>query len=346
MIDHDLLLTQARDSLPADVFAYFATGSGSEVTLANQVRAWDDALLRPRVLRDVSTTSTTCQVLGHELAQPVLVAPMAVQRLVHPEGEVAVAEAARATGGLMVLSMRSSTRLEDVAAAGPFWQQIYVLRDRGVSDEVAIRAATAGASALVVTVDTPYVARKRTGFPSGMPKRGLIEALDGHDGTNPGLLQAPDLAPRDIERLASITGLPIVAKGVLTAQAARDCAAAGASAVVVSTHGGRQLDGVVPTPIALAEVAQAVGGQVEVYVDGGVRTGAHVVKAMALGARAVLVGRPIIWALATGGEAGVQMLLDDLAGELREALSLAGCHSCDDVRSDIVHLAQGTITRS
>ena len=193
MIDHDLLRTQAREALPADVFAYFAAGSGAEVTLAGQGRAWDDALLRPRVLRDVSTTSTTTQVLGQELAQPVLVAPMAAQCLVHPDGEVAVARAARATGGLMVLSMRSSTRLEDVAAAGPFWQQIYVLRDRGVSDEVAIRAATAGARALVVTVDTPYVARKRAGFPADMPERGLIEALDGHDGTNPALLQAPDL---------------------------------------------------------------------------------------------------------------------------------------------------------
>ena len=340
MIDHDLLRTQAGEALPADVFAYFAAGSGAEVTLAGQGRAWDDALLRPRVLRDVSTTSTTTQVLGQVLAQPVLVAPMAAQCLVHPDGEVAVAQAARATGGLMVLSMRSSTRLEDVAGVGPFWQQIYVLRDRGVSDEVAIRAATAGAGAIVVTVDTPYVARKHAGFPADMPERGLIEALDGHDGTNSALLQAPDLAPHDIERLASITGLPVVAKGVLTAEAARDCVAAGASAVVVSTHGGRQLDGVVPTPMALAEVAQAVGGQVEVYVDGGVRTGAHVVKALALGATAVLVGRPIIWALATGGAEGVRMLLDDLAGELREALSLAGCRSCDDVRADIVHLAR------
>jgi 4-hydroxymandelate oxidase len=336
MTDHDLLRTQAKEALPADVFAYFAAGSGAEVTLAGQGRAWDDALLRPRVLRDVSTTSTTTRVLGHELAQPVLVAPMAAQCLVHPGGEAAVAEAARGTGSLMVLSMRSSTRLEDVAAAGPFWQQIYVLRDRSVSDEVAVRAATAGAGALVVTVDTPYVARKRAGFPAHMPERGLIEALDGHDGTNPALLQAPDLSPHDIERLADITGLPVVAKGVLTAEAARDCVAAGASAVVVSTHGGRQLDGVVPTPMALAEVAQAVGGQVEVYVDGGVRTGAHVVKALALGARAVLVGRPVIWALATGGSAGVQQLLDELAGELREALSLAGCRSCDDVASDLV----------
>ena len=346
MIDHDLLFTHAREALAEDVFDYFAAGSGAEVTLRGQVGAWDEALLRPRVLRDVSTTSTATQVLGQELAQPVLVAPVAAQRLVHPDGEAAVARVARATGSLMVLSMRSSTRLEDVAASGPFWQQIYVLRDRGVSDEVAIRAATAGARALVVTVDTPYVARKRAGFPATMPERGLIEALDGHDGTNAALRQAPDLSPHDIERLAGITGLPVVAKGVLTAQAARDCVAAGASAVVVSTHGGRQLDGVVPTPMALAEVARAVAGEVEVYVDGGVRTGVHVMKALALGATAVLVGRPVIWALATGGAEGVRMLLDELGGELREALSLAGCRSCDDVRGDIVHLAQGPVSRS
>ena len=337
MIDHTSLMGRAQATLPEDVFAYFAAGAGAESTLAGQQQAWDEVLLRPRVLRDVSATSPGTQVLGHPVASPVLVAPTASHKLAHPEGEVAVARGARAAGSLLVLSMRSSSPVEDVAAAaGPFWQQLYVLQDRGVTDEIGPRAAAAGALALVVTVDTPRVARKRAGFPAELPSTGIIEALDHRDVADPRLMQAEDVGPRDLERLAAASGLPIVAKGVLTSEAARDCVAAGASAVVVSTHGGRQLDGVVPTPLALPEVAEAVGDRVEVYVDGGVRTGSHVLKALALGARAVLVGRPVIWALATGGSDGVRGLLDEMASEVEEALALAGCPSCAEVGPDLV----------
>lgn len=336
MIDNEQLRRRARDVLPDDVFAYYAAGAGAEVTLAREARAWDDVLLRPRVLRDVSSVSAATQVLGHAVASPVLVAPMAAQRLAHPSGEVGVAVAARAAASLMVLSMRSSTPVEEVAAIGPFWQQLYVLQDRGVSDEVTRTAAAAGALALVVTVDTPQVARKRVGLPTAMPATGIVPALDDRVVTDDRLQQARDVGPHDLQRLAHISGLPVVAKGVLTAQAARDCVAAGASAVVVSTHGGRQLDGVVPTPLALPEVVEAVGDQVEVYVDGGIRSGAHVLKALALGARAVLVGRPVLWALATGGSDGVRTLLDELTSDVQEALALAGCPSCADVGPDLV----------
>lgn len=337
MIDHASLRDRAEAALPPDVFAYFAAGAGDETTLARQEQAWDEVLLRPRVLRDVSATSVASQVLGHPITSPVLVAPTATHRLAHPEGEVGVARAARAVGSLLVLSMRSSTRVEAVAAAaGPFWQQLYVLQDRGVTDEVGRRAAAAGALALVVTVDTPRVARKRAGLPVSRPSTGIIESLDHRHVADPRLMQAEDVGPRDLERLAENSGLPVVAKGVLTAEAARDCVAAGASAVVVSTHGGRQLDGVVPAPLALPEVVEAVGDQVEVYVDGGVRTGSHVLKALALGARAVLIGRPVIWALATGGSDGVRDLLVDMASEVEEALALAGCPSCTDVGPDLV----------
>ena len=171
MIDHTSLVERAQAVLPEDVFAYFAAGAGAERTLARQEQAWDEVLLRPRVLRDVSATSTATQVLGHPVASPVLVAPTAAHKLAHPEGEVAVARAARAAGSLLVLSMRSSSPVEDVAAAaGPFWQQLYVLQDRGVTDEIGRRAAAAGALALVVTVDTPRVARKRVGFPVRAPE--------------------------------------------------------------------------------------------------------------------------------------------------------------------------------
>ncbi|WP_404388743.1 alpha-hydroxy acid oxidase [Humibacillus xanthopallidus] len=336
MIDHEALRRRAQELLADDVFAYYAAGAGAEVTLAREARAWDDVLLQPRVLRDVSRTTTVTQVLGHPLAAPVLVAPTAAQRLAHPSGEVGVALAARGTGALMVLSMRSSTPVEEVGAVGPFWQQLYVLRDRGITDEVARRAAAAGALALVVTVDTPQVASKRAGAPAVLPPLGIVPALDQRDVDDPRLRQAPDVGPHDLERLAELSGLPVVAKGVLSAQAARDCVAAGAAAVVVSTHGGRQLDGVVPSPVALPQVVEAVGARVEVYVDGGVRTGSHVLTALALGARAVLVGRPVLWALAAGGSHGVSALLAELTEEVREALVLAGCRSCADVGPDLV----------
>jgi 4-hydroxymandelate oxidase len=333
----DELERQARQVLPPDVYAYYAAGSGDGWTVRTQERAWDEVELRPRVLRDVSAPSTETDVLGARLSTPVLVAPTATQLLANPRGELAAAEGTREAGTLYVLSMRSSLRLEEVAAvAGPFWQQVYVLRDRAVSDEVARRAAAAGARALVVTVDTPYVALKPSGFPAAMPATGLVEALDRRDRSDERLQQAADLAASDLERLAAVSGLPVVAKGVLTAAAARDCVAAGASAVVVSTHGGRQLDGVVPTPRALPEVAEAVGAQVEVYADGGVRTGRHVLKALALGARAVLLGRPVLWALATGGSDGVRDLLVGLTGQVRESLALAGCASCAAAGRDLV----------
>ncbi|HET8989251.1 MAG TPA: alpha-hydroxy acid oxidase [Humibacillus sp.] len=336
MIDHELLRRRAQETLPDDVYAYYAAGSGAEVTLAREALAWDDVLLQPRVLRDVSDASVATHVLGHPVSSPVLVAPMAAQRLAHPDGEIGVAVAARTAGSLMVLSMRSSTPVEEVGAIGPFWQQLYVLQDRGVTDDVTHRAAAAGALALVVTVDTPQVARKRAPVPAVLPPLGIVPALDDRAVTDERLQQARDVGPRDLERLADMSRLPIVAKGVLSAQAARDCVSAGASAVIVSTHGGRQLDGVVPTPMALPAVVEAVGDEVEVYVDGGVRTGSHVLKALALGAGAVLVGRPVLWALATGGTDGVQALLDGLTADAQEALALAGCRSCADVGPDVV----------
>ncbi len=342
MIDHGELLRRARDVLEPAVFAYFAAGAGAETTLTQEATAWDSVALRPRVLRDVSAVEVGTTVLGQPVSAPLLVAPVASHRAVHRDGELGVARAVRATGGLMVLSMRSSTRVEEVgAAAGSFWQQLYVLHDRGITDEVAVRAAAAGATALVLTVDTPYVARKRVGLPPPT-EHGIIEALDRRDPTDPRSQQAADLTGRDLERLAGLTGLPIIAKGVLTGAAARDCVAAGARAVIVSTHGGRQLDGVVTTPRALPEVVAAVGtirggdAEVEVYVDGAVRTGAQVLKALALGARAALVGRPVVWALADSGEEGVRGLLQALTDDTREALALAGCASVEEVARDLV----------
>jgi 4-hydroxymandelate oxidase len=338
MTAYDDLEARARSVLPPDVFGYLSGGSGDGRTLAEQERAWADVRLRPRVLRDVSVVDTSVSVLGHRLGSPVLVAPSAAHALCDPDGEVATARGARDAGSLLVLSMRASSRLEDVAASGAFWQQIYVLRDRGISDDVARRAAYAGATALVLTVDTPVVARKIAGFPSSMPRTGIVAALDDRDPRDERYQQAPDVLPVDIERLASVSGLPVVVKGILRGDEAARAVDSGAAGVLVSTHGGRQLDGVVTVPYALPEVVDAVGDRAEVYADGGVRTGADVLRALALGARAALVGRPVLWALATAGADGVRDLLLELTADTREALALAGCTSCSDVGRDLVHL--------
>ena len=334
---HESLEARARAVLPDDVYRYYAAGSGQGRTLAEQEQAWDALHLRPRILRDVSSVTTRTTVLGTEVATPVLVAPSALHGLAHPDGEVATATGTREAGSLFVLSMRSSRTLEDVAAAaGPWWQQMYVLGDRGVSDEVARRAAAAGAGALVVTVDVPFVAKKPTGPLPPLPPSAIIEALEGRDPADPRYHQAPDLGPADIARLKEITGLPVVAKGVLRGDEALRCLDAGADAVIVSTHGGRQLDGVVPSPVALPEVVDAVGDRAEVYVDGGVRTGGHVLRALALGARAVLIGRPVLWAVACGGAGGVRTLLEDLTEQTEECLGLAGCVSPADTGRDLI----------
>lgn len=331
------LEARARDVLPADVYGYYATGAGTGQGLAEQEPAWSRVRLRPRVLADVGDVSTAVTLLGQRVGSPVAVAPTALHTLADPEGEVATARGAAAASSLFVLSMRAGRRLEDIAAvAGPFWQQIYVLRDRGISDDIARRAAALGAAALVLTVDTPYVARKPSGRPAVLPHNGIVASLDGRDWSDPLLQQAPDLTARDIARLAEVSGLPVVTKGVLRGDMALRCLDAGAAAVVVSTHGGRQLDGVVSVPEALPEVLAAVGDRGEIYADGGIRTGVDVVRALALGARAVLVGRPVLWALAVAGADGVEQHLTALAEDVREALALAGCASCADVGPDLV----------
>ncbi len=331
------LAAKAQALLPPEVYAYYAAGAGRGETLAEQEQVWREVLLRPRVLVDVSTVSTATSVLGADIASPVLVAPTAAHGLAHPDGEVATAQGTRSAGCGYVVSMRANRPLADIVeAAGLVWQQIYVLQDRGLSDEVARQAAALGARALVLTVDTPVVARKVAGVPLGATATGLLAVLDGRDPSDPRFQQASDVTAADVRRLHELTGLPVVAKGVLRGDQAKRCRDAGAAAVVVSTHGGRQLDGVVPVPRALPEVAAAVGAEIEVYADGGVRTGVDVLRALALGARATLVGRPVLWALAVDGAQGVHDYLTGMTAEVAEALTLAGCLSPADVGPDLV----------
>lgn len=321
---HPLLADQHRRAvaaLPAEVWDYGDGGSGEEVTLAEAETAWSRVRLRPRVLRDVSTVETGLDLLGTRLSTPVLVGPTALHGLVHAEGERATAAGARRAGTLTVVSSRASVPPHEVGA-DPWWLQVYVLRDRGRTVEAVGRAVDAGARALVLTGDTPYV---------GVKRRGPGPAAAGHaDGDR----QDPSIGLSAIGWLREVSGLPVLVKGVLRADDARDCVAAGASGLVVSNHGGRQLDRALPTAVALPEVAAAV--DVPVLVDGGLRSGLDVLCALALGARAVLLGRPVLWALAADGADGVAACVRGLTDDLAAAMALAGAGRLGDVTRDLV----------
>ena len=319
---------------------YYEGGSGDETTLAENVTAWRAIRFRPRVLQDVGEVSTRIELLGARLSGPLLVAPTALHGLAHPEGEIATRRGAAEAGSLLILSTRSSVPVEQVAAAatGPWWFQIYAMRDRGLTLDLAMRAAAAGAGALVLTGDTPVVGVKRRQTPGlDVPALHLqgLRSQTGRDLSPIDVEQDPTVDLRFIADLADASGLPVLVKGVLRGDDARACIDAGASGVIVSNHGGRQLDRAIPTAWALPEVAAAVHGQVPVLVDGGIRTGLDVLAALALGADGVLLGRPVLAALA-GGAAAVARCLGDLRDELAHVMALAGANSVAGIDTDLV----------
>jgi isopentenyl diphosphate isomerase/L-lactate dehydrogenase-like FMN-dependent dehydrogenase len=328
----------AEERLEPGPWAYLAGGSGDEWTLRENRAAFERWTFRPRVLCDVSEISTATTVLGTQLELPVVVAPVAYQELYDPDGECATARAAAAVGAGMAVSTFGTRTHEEIAAAAPGltqWCQLYVFQDRGVTREHLAGAAAAGCSAVVLTVDTPRLAQRerdlRVGFeiPSTLPLP-YARAAIGEAPQNPAdqfaLLDA-SVSWRDLEWIASEGQLPVVLKGITTDEDAKVAVEHGAAAIVVSNHGGRQLDGVPASLDALPEVAEAVDGRVEVYVDGGIRRGADVAKALALGARAVLAGRAPMFGLAVAGENGVRHVLELLRDELTLALCLLGCTS-------------------
>lgn len=337
----------ATQRLPPPVAEFFNQGAGPGVSTGEAVAAWDRIRFRPRMLRNVSHVSTAVTVLGQELATPILVAPTAMQRAAHPDGEVATARATAACGSLMELSTNSGWSFKDIGATGsPWWLQLYVMRDRGLATTLVQAARQAGAAAIVLTVDTPVVGRK---YNAGKtiyevtPDDFFLVNLDRSALPERATEQADDLTPDDIGWLREAAGLPVVVKGVLRADDARAFVAAGAAAVQVSNHGGRQLDMAVATADALPDIVAAVEGTgAEVYVDGGIRRAEHVLAALALGARAVFLGRPVLWALAAGGEsaeggsAGVVSLLAGLTDELVHAMMLAGTRSTAEIGADLV----------
>jgi 4-hydroxymandelate oxidase len=344
--------TLARTRLERAAWDYYAGGSGDERTLAANCTAFDRIPLRPRVLTDVSRIDTGTTVLGTTVPAPILLAPTAFNRLACDEGEVAAARAAGAAGTIMICSTLSTCRLEDVAAAatGPLWFQLYVYKDRTMTQELLARAEHARYQAVVLTVDTPLLGRRyrdaRNGFvlPDGLSMRNFEAAMSDaarwgqhtsfaayvHD------LFDASLGWETVAWLRSQTRLPLLLKGIMTAEDARLAVEHGVDGIVVSNHGGRQLDGVPASIEVLEEIVDAVAGRAEVLMDGGVRRGTDVLKALALGARAVCIGRPYLWALAAAGEAGVNDVLRILRDELTLAMALSGRATIDAIDRSLV----------
>jgi len=335
----------AAEQVPDYVAAYFRGWAGDGECLREGIDAWRRLRLRPRVLIDTTAPSTACRVLGTSLATPLVVAPMAQQVAAHPDGEAETARAAAAVGTGLGVSTNTAVPFADIEAAGaPWWYQVYVMRDRSLTQRLVERAAAAGARALLLTVDTTSLAPAMPGieptdWPPG-PARARVTNLTPAElaaATREDLRTAEDMTPEVIGWLHEVSGLPVAVKGVLTARDARRCVDAGAAAVVVSTHGGRRCGISITSAEALPAIVAEVGDQVEVHADSGVRAGWHALAALALGARAVHVGRPVLWGLTAGGAEGARQVLERLQSELLDTMLQLGIARPGDLTSaDVV----------
>lgn len=342
----------AKEQLQQMVYDYYAGGAHDEVTLRENQSAYGRLSLRYRVLRDVANRTTETTLLGERISMPVLAAPTAFHQLACEEGEIATARATAAAGTIITLSMLSTRTIEEVstAAAGRLWFQLYVYRDRETTRELVARAESAGARALVLTVDAQLWGVRerdvRNGFqlPQGLRMENLANSGNSQfpEAEGSGLaayvdaLFDPSLNWSDLEWLCSLTRLPVLVKGVVRGDDAATAVAHGAAGVIVSNHGGRQLD-TAPAPIdVLAEVVDSVGGRGVVLIDGGIRRGTDVVKALAIGAHAVMIGRPILWGLALDGENGVRRVLEIMRAEFDLAMGLCGASSVAELTPDLV----------
>jgi 4-hydroxymandelate oxidase len=332
------LEVKARQLLPQTAYDYYAGGANDEITLRENRVAYERITLLPRMLVDVSERRMGTTALGDPVSMPILIAPTAFQGLAHPQGEVATVKAAGAAKTLMTLSTLSTFSIEEVmaVATGPVWFQLYVFKDRAISTSLVNRAEVAGCKAIVITVDVPLLGRRERDL------RNQFKMPDDISVKNllPAGLQTfpfdPALTWKDIEWLAGITKLPVLVKGILRSEDALLAVKHGASGVIVSNHGARQLDTTPATISVLPEIADALGGKVEVYVDGGIIRGTDVLKAIACGARGVFIGRPVLWGLACDGEAGVRYVLEMVRQEFDLAMALCGCPTLSSITRDLV----------
>jgi 4-hydroxymandelate oxidase len=346
----------ASTHLSKMAFDYYSSGAWDEVTLQDNRAAFERVKLRPRILKDVSDRNLNTSILGQPLQLPLLIAPMAFQCLAHPEGELATALAAAKAGIGMVLSTLATKSLEEVGAIAQKhnalqWFQLYIHKDRGLTRNLVERAFTAGYQALCLTADAPILGRRerdlRNEFtlPPGYNLANItdISGLDiSHEQGESGLFAYfaqqlnPSVTWRDLEWLQSLSPLPLVIKGILRGDDALRAVEYGAKAIIVSNHGGRQLDGAIASLDALPEIVAAVDGKIEVLLDGGIRRGTDILKALAMGAKAVLIGRPVLWGLAVAGQAGVSHIISLLEDELNVAMALSGCTSVQDIDQSLV----------
>ncbi len=330
------LEAQAKAILQPEVYDYYAGGAGEELTMAANIQAWRSRSLRPRVLRDVATIDMNCALLDLTLRSPIMAAPTACHRMAHPDGELATA---RGLGPdrLMIVSTRASTRFEDIGAIGtPWWFQVYKMRSQLVTEHMVARAVTNGASALVLTGDTPVVGRKRRDRGTAMWPAGTFMINAPIDASEIDLEQSSSTTFADIGWLHRMTGLPIFVKGVLRGDDATRCIDAGAAGLIVSNHGGRQLDRAVASADALRGIVQAVNGAVPILVDGGIRNGLDVAIAIAMGASGVLIGRPLLWGLTVDGSAGVSDVFNRLDADLTLNMQLLGAASLSELTADLL----------
>jgi len=329
----------AREAMHPAAWAYLSAGSDDETTLGENRAAFGRIELLPRVLRGVGSASLRTAVLGTPVEAPILVAPMGIHRLANAEGECATARAVGSVGSLMAVSTVSSRSLEDIAASanGPLWFQLYVYRSRPFAERLVRRAERAGYRALVLTVDSPRWGRKERFLrvEQTLPPEMEQVSLDEEDLPEEEFEPAA-LTWEDVTWIRSLTDLPLVLKGVLHPEDAALAVEHGVAGIVVSNHGGRQLDGTSASVEALPAVVEALDGRAEVYLDGGIRRGTDVLKALALGARAVFVGRPVLWGLAVNGEAGARHVLEMLRDELERAMVLAGQPGVEELDPDLV----------
>ncbi|MCF2144991.1 alpha-hydroxy-acid oxidizing protein [Desmonostoc muscorum LEGE 12446] len=358
LFEYEKLAKQYLSQMTLD---YYSSGAWDEITLRDNRSAFERIKLRPRILVDVSDRHLNTSILGQPLQLPLLIAPMAFQCLAHPDGEVATALAAASAGVGMVLSTMATKSIEEVASAceqfpdSLRWFQLYIHKDRGLTRALVEKAYKAGYKALCLTVDAPVLGqrekdrRNEFALPLDLHLANLaaISGLDiSHEKGESGLFTyfAQQLNPavtwRDLEWLQSISPLPLVLKGILRSDDALRAVEYGAKAIIVSNHGGRQLDGAIASLDALAEIVPVVNGRVEVLLDGGIRRGTDILKALALGAKAVLIGRPILWGLGVAGQAGASHVISLLQDELNIAMALSGCAKLQDIDASLLKFAQ------